>query len=77
MSKLTSKIAEKKKILEYSVLCALFIKEIRKLDDEKLNQWFMVMNKTDGLSDEFMLMLRDMIKKCLFDEHEKRSKSVK
>ena len=63
---------DKRKMLAYSVMCAVFIKEVRKMDDDKMLQWFTAMNKTNGFEDSFVLMLRDMIKKCLLDEWEKR-----
>ena len=72
MAQKQSKLNERKKMLEYSVMCALFIKEIRKLDDKALNNWFMVMNKTNGFEDSFVLLFRDMVKKCLFDEYDRR-----
>lgn len=77
MAQKQSKLSEKKKMLEYSVMCALFIKEIRALDDKALNNWFMVMNKTNGFEDKFALLFRDMVKKCLFDEYDRRQAKKK
>lgn len=71
------KKANKRKMLAYSVMCAVFIREVRNMNDEQMNQWFTAMNKTNGFEDDFVLLLRDMIKKCLFDEYEKRQEKKK
>lgn len=65
----------KRKMLAYSVMCAIFIKEVRGMSDDNMLKWFTAMNKTNGFEDSFVLLLRDMIKKCLLEEWEKRHPS--